>query len=149
LKNLKSKQNLKSEIMIDYWKKAITTNYANFDGRARRSEYWYFTLMNIILIIALEVLMGVFIAMNIAIVSYLFIFLLIVASLGLIVPSIAVTVRRLHDIGKSGWFYCVSFIPLAGPIWLLVMLCTDSQAGSNEYGLNPKTGEEDLINTIK
>lgn len=135
--------------MIDYWKKVITTNYANFDGRARRSEYWYFTLMNILLIIMLEILMGVFIAMNLAVISYLFIFLLIIAALGLIVPSLAVTVRRLHDIGKSGWFYCVSFIPLAGPIWLLVMLCTDSQPGSNEYGLNPKTGEEDLINTIK
>ena len=64
-------------------------------------------------------------------------------------PSIAVMVRRLHDIGKSGWWYFIALIPLAGPIWLIVLLATDSQEGTNEYGVNPKTGEVDLINTIK
>lgn len=58
--------------------------------------------------------------------------------LAVLLPSIAVCVRRLHDIGKSGWFYFIAFIPLVGAIILLVWFCSDSQVGSNEYGKNPK-----------
>jgi uncharacterized membrane protein YhaH (DUF805 family) len=100
-------------------------NYANFDGRARRSEYWYFALFNLLVSLCL-----VFIS------PFLYLFYL----LAIIIPSIAVLVRRLHDIGKSGWMYFVGLIPLVGGIWLLVLLCTDSQVGDNEYGANPKTG---------
>ena len=133
--------------MIDYYK-SVLKNYANFDGRARRSEYWYYTLMNVIIVITLEILLGVG-AMVSSVIAIIVGLLLIVYAIGTLVPSIAVMVRRLHDIGKSGWWYFIALIPLAGPIWLIVLLATDSQEGTNEYGVNPKTGEVDLINTIK
>ena len=133
--------------MIDYYK-SVLKNYANFDGRARRSEYWYYTLMNVIIVIALEILLGVG-AMASSVLAIIVGLLLIVYAIGTLVPSISVMVRRLHDIGKSGWWYFIALIPLAGPIWLIVLLATDSQEGTNEYGVNPKTGEVDLINTIK
>ena len=132
--------------MIDYYK-SVLKNYANFDGRARRSEYWYYTLMNVIIVIALEILLGVG-AMVSSVLAIIVGLLLVVYAIGTLVPSIAVMVRRLHDIGKSGWWYFIALIPLAGPIWLIVLLATDSQEGTNEYGVNPKTGEVDLINTI-
>lgn len=137
--------------MINYWKDVMTKNYANFNGRARRSEYWYFSLMNFIIVMAVYILMAIAIfATKSATVAIVFGALLVVFMLATIVPNIAVLVRRLHDTGKSGWFYFVSLIPLAGPIWLLVLLFTDSTPGDNEYGPNPKTGSDvDLINTIK
>lgn len=133
--------------MLEYYK-SVLKNYANFDGRARRSEYWYYTLMNLIIVIGLEILAGVG-GMVSGVVALIVGLLLIVYAIGTLVPSIAVMVRRLHDIGKSGWWYFIALIPLAGPIWLIVLLATDSQEGTNEYGINPKTGEVDLINTIK
>ena len=133
--------------MVDYYK-IVLKNYANFEGRARRSEYWYYTLMNIIIVVALEILAGVC-GMASSVLTIIVGLLLVVYALGTLVPSIAVMVRRLHDVGKSGWWYFIALIPIVGAIWLLVLLCTDSQPGSNEYGMNPKTGEVDLINTIK
>ena len=134
--------------MINYWK-ACFQKYADFNGRARRSEYWYFTLMNIIIMIPLYIVAIVFFVNGMVALGVVFIALYMIYVLGTFVPSLASIVRRLHDIGKSGWMFCVSFIPLAGPIWLLVLLATDSQAGDNEYGPNPKTSDIDLINTIK
>ena len=104
--------------------------------------------MNVIIVITLEILLGVG-AMVSSVLAIIVGLLLIVYAIGTLVPSIAVMVRRLHDIGKSGWWYFIALIPLAGPIWLIVLLATDSQEGTNEYGVNPKTGEVDLINTIK
>ena len=134
--------------MINYWK-ACFQKYADFNGRARRSEYWYFTLMNIIIMIPLYIVAIVFFVNGMVALGVVFIALYMIYVLGTFVPSLASIVRRLHDIGKSGWMFCVSFIPLAGPIWLLVLLATDSQPGDNEYGPNPKTSDIDLINTIK
>jgi uncharacterized membrane protein YhaH (DUF805 family) len=75
-------------------------------------------------------------------VSYIYI-------LAIIIPSLALVVRRLHDVGKSGWFYLISFIPLVGPIWLLVLYCTDSNIGPNKWGDNPKElGNDTVINQI-
>ena len=71
---------------------------------------------------------------------------LTVFSLGILVPQIAVSVRRLHDIGKSGWFYLIGLIPVIGWIFVLVWFCTDSQPGDNQYGPNPK--ENNYTNTI-
>ncbi|CAH0435727.1 Putative membrane protein [Clostridium neonatale] len=61
-------------------------------------------------------------------------------SLAFLLPTIAVVVRRLHDIGKSGWWYLISFIPLVGVIWFLVLMCMDGTHGENKYGLDPKEG---------
>lgn len=134
--------------MINYWK-ACFQKYADFNGRARRSEYWYFTLMNIIIMIPLYILAIIFFLNEMTVLGIAFIGLYVIYALGSFIPSLAAIVRRLHDIGKSGWMFCVSFIPLAGPIWLLVLMCTDSQPGDNEYGPNPKNSDIDLINTIK
>ena len=98
--------------------KSVFSNYANFSGRARRSEYWYFVLFSLII--------GLIPIVN------------LIVGLISIIPGIAVCVRRLHDIGKSGWWLLLGFIPIAGPIVLLVWFCTDSQPGENQWGANPK-----------
>jgi uncharacterized membrane protein YhaH (DUF805 family) len=123
--------------MINYWKAALS-KYADFNGRARRSEYWYFALTNILITLALYVLIFIGAVARIPFVSMVFGGLVVVFALGTIIPSIAVLVRRLHDTGKSGWYYFVSLIPIAGPIWLLVLLCTEGNKGPNEYGEDPK-----------
>ena len=104
-------------------------NYAKFDGRARRKEYWMFVLGNFIIGFVLGFILGIIGAPTY--IGYIY-------SLAVLVPSIAVTVRRLHDIGKSGVWYFINFIPCIGSIWLIVLLCQDSMPGENEYGVNPK-----------
>jgi uncharacterized membrane protein YhaH (DUF805 family) len=126
--------------MINYWLMAFK-KYATFTGRARRSEYWYFALMNFLITLVLYVLVFVSAAAGSGLFAMIFGALIFIYMLGSIVPSLAVLVRRLHDSGKSGWYYFVSLIPLAGPIWLLVLLATDSTPGDNEYGPNPKALE--------
>lgn len=109
--------------------KSVFSQYAGFNGRARRSEFWYFYLFNIIVAAVLGILssfLGFF-----SIISGLY-------SLAILVPSIAVGIRRLHDIGKSGWFYLICFIPLVGSIILLIFFAKDSEPGENQYGPNPK-----------
>ena len=123
--------------MIDWYKKVLIYNYANFSGRARRSEYWYYILMNIIIFIALMVLFGVSSSISNDL-EDIFIGLLVICFLAIIIPSLAVIVRRLHDIGKSGTYYFVRFIPIVGPIWLLILLCTEGEKGVNRYGKDPK-----------
>jgi uncharacterized membrane protein YhaH (DUF805 family) len=124
--------------MLDYWKNVITKNYANFNGRARRSEYWYYTLMNVIILIGLQILIAVCAFNQLGAASMILGIVYLLYALGTLVPSLAVGVRRLHDVGKSGWYLLVSLIPIVGSIWLLVLLCTDSEAGENGWGPNPK-----------
>jgi uncharacterized membrane protein YhaH (DUF805 family) len=102
--------------------------YAVFSGRARRSEYWYFVLFYIILY-------AVFLGVGLAIKGPA---LVGIVALGLLLPFWGVTVRRLHDTGKSGWMILLGIIPLVGTIILLVFYCTDSVPGENKYGPNPK-----------
>ncbi|WP_413531623.1 DUF805 domain-containing protein [Empedobacter brevis] len=138
--------------MIDWYKKVVFENYANFSGRARRSEYWYFMLCNFLITLVLYVLIilaaglsdnsegsGLFI--------YLIYIIIMIYSLAMFIPSLAVVVRRLHDTGKSGWYYLIGLIPLVGGILLLIALLTDSQVGSNQWGPNPKEAD-DSINEI-
>ena len=113
----------------------VMSKYANFSGRARRSEYWYFVLFySIFLIVAMLVdnTMG-FTIYNLPYGACYILYVLVT-----LIPSFSVTVRRLHDIDKSGWFLLISLIPIIGGIWLLVLLCTDSDNGLNKYGENPK-----------
>ncbi|MDI9312817.1 MAG: DUF805 domain-containing protein [Limnohabitans sp.] len=132
---------------IDWWKKVVFENYANFNGRARRKEYWNFQLINIVSILIIVVI-GISLSGNsddVPLVFYLF----GIIFLGIIIPSIAVTVRRLHDIGKSGWFYLISFVPYVGGLIMLYFTVLDSEQGSNQYGSNPKEfGNDDEINEI-
>ena len=110
---------------------SVFKNYANFKGRARRSEYWFFVLFNMI---ASGLLTGISTASE----NRVFLILSGIYSLAVIIPTLAVIWRRLHDIGKSGASYFVALIPLVGAIILLVWLCKDSQPGDNQYGPSPK-----------
>lgn len=134
--------------MID-WVLEVFSKYATFDGRARRKEYWYWYLFNFIISIFLAVVslvinlpngtetdngigwFGLFI--NIVVIIY---------SLGVFIPNLAVTVRRLHDTNRSGWWYFISMIPFIGGILLFIYLIEDSTPGDNQYGHNPKAGVE-------
>jgi uncharacterized membrane protein YhaH (DUF805 family) len=124
---------------MNYYLKALQ-NYASFSGRARRSEYWYFVLFNVIfsvVAILLDNLLGTTFNLGYGVsLPYGYIYLIYV--LVMIIPSLSVSVRRLHDVGKSGWMYFIVLIPLIGAIWLLVLFFTDSQAASNKWGANPK-----------
>lgn len=125
-----------------YWK--VLQNYATFTGRARRSEYWYFVLFNVIFAIVAMVIdnvMGTTMQLGYGVaLPYGYVYLLY--SLAVFIPGLAVMVRRLHDVGKSGWMFLVALIPLIGAIWLLVLLFTDSQVGDNKWGPNPKMVSE-------
>lgn len=125
------------------WYLKVLKSYADFKGRARRKEYWMFTLFNIIAAVVamiIDKLLGTSFHINVGGVDqslgYGYVYLLYV--LIVLIPGFAVFVRRLHDVGKSGWFFFVAFIPIAGAIWLLVLLCTDSQPQTNQWGPNPK-----------
>lgn len=117
------------------WYLKVLKNYAVFSGRARRKEYWMFTLFNIIFLIVALILDNI-LGTAIEDVGYgLFYFLY---ALAVLIPYLAVSVRRLHDVGKSGWMILISLIPIIGGIWLLVLMVTDSNPGENQYGPNPK-----------
>ncbi|MCD6594881.1 DUF805 domain-containing protein [bacterium] len=120
------------------WYVKVLKNYAVFSGRARRKEYWMFVLFNIIFSFVAMILDNI-IGIAIENVGYGPIYLLY--CLAVFIPGLAVSVRRLHDIGKSGWFILISLIPFIGPIWLLVLMCTDSESGENDYGTNPKEND--------
>lgn len=109
----------------------VLKKYAVFSGRAQRAEYWYFLLFNLVIGFVLFFL-GIFIG-KIALFAY---WIYVVAVL---IPSIAVSVRRLHDTNRSGWWVLISFVPIVGGIILLVFMVLDSDPNSNQYGPNPKS----------
>lgn len=109
--------------------------YAVFSGRAQRSEYWYFFLFYFLLAVAAAILDGLVESFSRHAGMGVFSGIL---ALGLLLPSLAVSVRRLHDIDRSGWWLLIAVIPLFGAIVLLVFTAKDSQPGSNRFGPNPK-----------
>ena len=113
--------------------KTCFTKYADFSGRARRSEFWYFELFLFIASIIINTLVG-----SDGILSY-------AVYLALLIPSLSVSVRRMHDIGKSGWYLLMSLIPVAGIIIVLVKLCADSVPGENAYGPSPKGDTSGIV----
>jgi uncharacterized membrane protein YhaH (DUF805 family) len=115
--------------MVEAYKKALR-HYADFGGRAARREFWLYTLMLFLMLAASSIIEGAILQG----ITGGAITLLI--NLFHIVPSIAVSARRLHDIGKSGWWLFLMLIPLVGSIILLVFYCTRSRGG-NEYGPSP------------
>ncbi|QDH78655.1 DUF805 domain-containing protein [Echinicola soli] len=124
---------------MEYYKKVLS-QYADFNGRARRKEYWMFALFNLLVLIVLSI---VAVMLSMVLSSELpYILLFGAYTLAIIIPSLAVAVRRLHDIGKSGWMYLVGLIPMIGGIWLLVLLVTEGEHGANQYGEDPKEGEK-------
>jgi uncharacterized membrane protein YhaH (DUF805 family) len=115
-------------ILVENWKKVVLENYANFEGRARRQEFWYYALAGLIIGVGFSILGQI--TPIFSIVSLLY-------SLAVLVPGIAVGVRRLHDIGKPGIWLLLVFT-CVGIIILLVWAAQDSQRGPNEYGPSPK-----------
>lgn len=117
------------------WYLDVLKKYAVFNGRARRKEYWYFTLFNIIFSIALAVAdvatgnfnpeggVGLFGG---------------IYTLAVLIPGIAVSIRRLHDTNRRGWWLLIALIPIIGAIVLLIFMIEDSTPGHNDYGPNPK-----------
>ena len=115
------------------WVKKALSQYATFSGRAQRSEYWFFFLF---FLIAGAVGSGIDSALA-GEEGGGFLFSTLV-SLGLFLPMLSVMVRRLHDTGKSGWWFFIQLVPLIGWLWLLYLMVIDSEAGANAYGPNPK-----------
>ena len=121
------------------WYLKVLSQYADFSGRARRKEYWMFALFCIIFLVVAAILDNLLgLTFKIPGQSLPYGWLYVAYGLFTIVPSLAVFVRRLHDIGKSGWYWFLGFIPLIGAIILLIWCCTDSQVGENKWGENPK-----------
>ena len=108
--------------------RSVLTKYATFSGRARRSEYWWFYLAYVIASVIASVINGI---LDVRIFT-------IILVLAAIIPTLAVSVRRLHDTGRSGWWLLIGLVPLVGVIVLIVFFCTDSQPGTNNYGPSPK-----------
>lgn len=155
--------------MIDWYLKVVRDNYANFSGRARRSEYWWYTLCGVLINIVLYVA-DYFIGLEVNILRTIY-------GLAVLIPGLAVAVRRLHDIGKSGWYVLWTALPIGiggawlgivtvsaisgmdtgpagliipallvvgGAIWMLVLMCTNGDSGPNEYGPDPKNPYDSL-----
>lgn len=112
---------------------AVKNHYCDFNGRASRSEYWWFVLFTFILGVAFGLLRTI-LGDWVMYVNY-------IVSLALFLPSLGVAVRRLHDIGRSGWWILIGLIPLVGAILLIIWFCKDSQMESNEYGEVPNMTE--------
>jgi len=117
------------------WYTKVLRNYAVFTGRARRKEYWMFLLFNIIFAIAAMILDN---ALGLVIAPMPYGPLYMLYMLAVLIPGLAVGVRRLHDLGKSGWWLLIILIPLIGAIWLLVLFVTEGTRGPNQYGPDPK-----------
>ena len=117
------------------WYIEALRKYAVFSGRSRRKEYWYFVLFNVIIGVALSVLDALIGTYNpsagIGLLGGIY-------SLAVLVPSIAVSVRRLHDIDRTGWWVLIALVPVVGAIVLIVFHVLDSTPGPNRYGPNPK-----------
>jgi uncharacterized membrane protein YhaH (DUF805 family) len=116
---------------------------ADFSGRSRRKEYWYFQLFNAIVMIFIGLFAVAFSDQGKpAMIPFGMMF---AYGLILFVPALSVTIRRLHDIGKSGWWYFIAFIPLIGGIILFVFTLLDSEPYANPWGLDPKASERAVV----
>ena len=125
------------------WMLMPLRRYAEFSGRSRRKEYWMFSLLNLLIAVfvgLVTLVMAVSVssesAMMLVVTPVLILWFLL--SLALIVPGVAVTIRRLHDTDRSGWTILLALVPLIGPIILLVFYCTQGTPGPNRFGPDPK-----------
>jgi uncharacterized membrane protein YhaH (DUF805 family) len=110
----------------------VFQHYADFKGRARRSEYWYFALFCFLVSFGVKIVSGVLDNQNI------YLGFAVVWTLATFLPGLGVLIRRLHDVGYSGWRWLVLFVPIIGGLIMLFWLVKDSQPGRNDYGDNPK-----------
>lgn len=141
---------MQQKSLFTYWLECFTKHYADFSGRARRSEYWGTVLFNgliqaglsfIMSIVATILFSSIEINGEVTVSPLLFVLINIpryIYSLVWLLPSLAVAVRRLHDIGKSGWNLLWILLPIVGAIMLIYWCCQDSQPEENKWGANPK-----------
>jgi len=117
------------------WYLKVLRQYSDFEGRAQRSEYWFFVLINVIVTFILAFLDSAFGMFDPqtgwGVLSAVY-------ALALFLPSLAVSVRRLHDTGRSGWWMLLLFVPMVGALVLIFFFVLESQADANRYGMNPK-----------
>ena len=145
--NIMYSQNVKPSMSLGESLTSVFNKYATFTGRARRSEYWWFSGCYFVIQIVFNFAsLGMTVGAMSGEISYndptysMFQTMSVVLGLGLLLPSLAVTVRRFHDIGKSGWNILWAAIPLIGAIIVLVWMCQDSDVVANKYGESPKYG---------
>ena len=129
---------------MEWYLKVMRDNYTNFSGRARRKEFWMFTLVYVIILTGCTVLdnvLGTVFMMDagpLGEISMGYGWAYTICGLIHFIPGLALAVRRLHDVGKSGWFYLIFLIPFIGVVWLLVLFCLEGKKEDNKYGPNPK-----------
>ncbi len=116
------------------WFIKVLKQYADFNGRARRTEYWMYTLFYVIFSVAAQILDS---ALGLATLEDGNGPIYLILSLGLLIPSIAVCVRRMHDLGKSGWYIII-------PIYNIILAATNGQVGENQYGPDPKNPDNEI-----
>lgn len=110
-----------------HWYTDVIKQYAVFDGRANRPEYWWFTLINFVISVILDLVFRGSAGQTIG----------AIYALAVLLPSIGVAIRRLHDTNRTGWWLLVSLIPLVGWIWIIVLLALAGDIGPNKYGQPP------------
>tara|TARA_Y100000739_G_scaffold206344_1_gene194172 strand:- start:331 stop:723 length:393 start_codon:yes stop_codon:yes gene_type:complete len=129
---------------MEWYLKVMRDNYTNFSGRARRKEYWMFTLVYVIILIACTVLdnvLGTVFMIDggpLGEISMGYGWVYTICGLVHFIPGLALVVRRLHDLGKSGWFYLIILFPILGALVLLVFFCIEGQKEDNKWGPDPK-----------
>ena len=127
------------------WYLKVLKNYVGFGGRARRKEYWMFTLFSTIFALVAMVLDNV---LGLASEQLHYGPIYGLYALAVFLPSLAVCVRRLHDTGRSAWWLLIAFVPLLGAIVLLVFMVLEGEHGPNAHGPDPKAGEGTLAATV-
>ncbi|MBK7636588.1 MAG: DUF805 domain-containing protein [Saprospiraceae bacterium] len=128
------------EVFLD----VVKNKYAEFNGRARRKEFWMYVLVTTLITISCYVVIAIGAAFSNDLIIYFGYFLLILISFGLFIPNLAVYIRRLHDTNRSGWFLLIGVIPFIGFLILLVFLLTEGTYGPNKYGPDPKSPNSEL-----
>lgn len=118
---------------MEWFLKVVKEHYADFNGRARRKEYWMFALVATLPVIVLYIL-GIIFAFISGILSAIFFIIVGLFALAITIPGLAVGIRRMHDVGKSGWYLLI-------PIYSLILAITEGEKGNNQYGPDPKAGE--------
>lgn len=119
------------DTIIENFKDIIINKYAQFNGRANKTEFWQYVLVYFLISIALSLLMSIF--GGVKILRVLFMILNVIVMLALIIPSLAVSVRRMHDIGKAGGWILINLIPLIGLIWFILLAIKDSEPGASRF----------------
>ena len=114
------------------WYIEVLKKYVEFSGRAHRTEYWMFFLINMVVTFAIAMVEAALGSPGVLGGLY---------ALAVLLPALGVSVRRLHDTGRTGWWLLIMLIPLIGPIVILVFMVLDSEEGDNQYGSNPKVVE--------